>query len=266
MKQNVGFIGFGNMAQAMADGLLASGRINGEQLFACAKHWDSLCKNTQMRGMHPCRSTQDTVQKSDIVFLAVKPQQIPDITREIADLLEGKIVISLAAGMLFDAYEVLFHEGTHHLSIIPNMPVSVCEGILLWEQKHSLHEEEQHIVQELLSGIGLIQELESDQMTIGATVSGCGPAFAAMFVEAMGDGAVMHGLPRAAAYRLCAQMMAGTAKLLNSNNLHPGIMKDKVSAPKGTTIQGIAELEHGGFRNALIQAVDRIEQYRKTNI
>lgn len=142
------------------------------------------------------------------------------------------------------------------------MPVSVCEGVILWEQRNSLQAEEAAAVEQLFSAIAFIEKLESDQMTIGATVAGCGPAFAAMFIEALGDGAVAYGLGREAAYRLCAQMMTGTAKQLLVHPQHPGQLKDRVSSPKGTTIQGVAELERLGFRNALISAIERIEQFR----
>ena len=174
----------------------------------------------------------------------------------------GKAVVSIAAGMFFETYEQLLPPHTHHLSIIPNMPVSVCEGVILWEQRNSLQTEEVAAVEQLFSAIAFIEKLESDQMTIGATVAGCGPAFAAMFIEALGDGAVAYGLGREAAYRLCAQMMTGTAKQLLVHPQHPGQLKDRVSSPKGTTIQGVAELERLGFRNALISAIERIEQFR----
>ena len=252
MKQNIGFIGFGNMAQAMADGLLTSGIVKGEQLYACARQWDKLCRNTEVRGMHACKNAMDTVQQCDIILLAVKPSQIDEAISTVKEQLQGKAVVSMAAGLFFDTYEQLLLPQTHHLSIIPNMPVSVCEGVILWEQR----------IEQLFSAIALIEKLESSQMTIGATVAGCGPAFAAMFIEAVGDGAVAYGLGREAAYRLCAQMMAGTAKQLIVNPQHPGQLKDRVSSPKGTTIQGVAELERLGFRNALISAIDRIEQFR----
>jgi len=262
LKQNIGFIGFGNMAQAMADGLLASGIVKGEQLYACARQWDKLCRNTEARGMHACKNAMDTVQQCDIILLAVKPSQIDEAISTVKEQLQGKAVVSMAAGMLFDTYEQLLLPQTHHLSIIPNMPVSVCEGVILWEQRNSLQTEEAAAIEQLFSAIALIEKLESNQMTIGATVAGCGPAFAAMFIEAVGDGAVAYGLGREAAYRLCAQMMAGTAKQLIVNPQHPGQLKDRVSSPKGTTIQGVAELERLGFRNALISAIDRIEQFR----
>lgn len=262
MKQKIGFIGFGNMAQAMADGMLASGIVMGDQLYACARHWDKLCRNTATRGIHACKSVVDTIGKCDIILVAVKPHQVAEVLCAAAEELRGKTVVSLAAGMFFDTYEELLPSHIHHLSIIPNLPVSVCEGVILWEQRNSLSEAEAEAVEQLLSAVALIEKLESAEMTIGATVAGCGPAFAAVFVEAVADGAVLHGLSREAGYRLCAKMMAGTAKQLLASASHPGVLKDRVSAPKGTTIQGIAELERLGFRNALISAVDRIEQFR----
>lgn len=262
MKQNIGFIGFGNMAQAMADGMLASGIVKGEQLYACARQWDKLCRNTEVRGMHACKHAIDMVRQCDIILLAVKPAQMSEAISTVKEHLQGKAVVSIAAGMFFETYEQLLPPHTHHLSIIPNMPVSVCEGVMLWEQRNSLQTEEAVAVEQLFSAIAFIEKLESDQMTIGATVAGCGPAFAAMFIEALGDGAVAYGLGREAAYRLCAQMMTGTAKQLLVHPQHPGQLKDRVSSPKGTTIQGVAELERLGFRNALISAIERIEQFR----
>ena len=213
MKQNIGFIGFGNMAQAMADGMLASGIVKGEQLYACARQWDKLCRNTEVRGMHACKHAIDMVRQCDIILLAVKPAQMSEAISTVKEHLQGKAVVSIAAGMFFETYEQLLPPHTQHLSVIPNMPVSVCEGVMLWEQRNSLQTE-------------------------------------------------AYGLGREAAYRLCAQMMAGTAKQLLVHPQHPGQLKDRVSSPKGTTIQGVAELERLGFRNALISAIERIEQFR----
>ncbi|EFP60941.1 pyrroline-5-carboxylate reductase [Erysipelotrichaceae bacterium AF15-26LB] len=262
LKEKIGFIGFGSMGQALADGLLAAGIVKKEQLYACAQHWEKLKHNTETRGMHACKTAEDTILQSDIILIAIKPDQIPEVLGSVKELLSDKIVISLAAGMFYDTYELLLLPKTHHLSIIPNMPVSVCEGIILWEQHNSLNAAEAALVEALLSSVALIEKLDSEQMTIGATVAGCGPAFAAMFVEAVGDGAVAYGLPREAGYRLCEQMLTGTAKQLMVQGMHPAVLKDRVSAPKGTTIQGVAELERLGFRNTLISAINTIEQYR----
>ena len=127
------------------------------------------------------------------------------------------------------------------------------------EQKHSLTQPEFSLVEQLLSSIGLVRLVDAKQFSVAGTVSGCGPAFASMFLEALGDAGVKHGLPRALAYELAAQMVVGTGKLMLETGQHPGAMKDAVCSPGGTTIVGVAALERKGFRSAVIDAVDEIE-------
>ena len=255
----IGFIGFGNMAQAMAAGLLRGGQTPAGQIFACARDWDKLCRNTQPFGMIPVHTADELVRQADVVVLAVKPYQISDVVRPIGELLAGKIVISLAAGYPFDRLEQDLLPGTNHLSTVPNTPVSVGEGIIICEQKHSLTAEEYGLVEKLFAPLGLMQPVETHLMGIAGTVSGCGPAFVSMFMEALGDAGVMHGLPRATAYRLAGQMVAGTGKLLVERGDHPGAMKDAVCSPAGTTIVVVAALERKGLRSAVIDAVDAIQ-------
>lgn len=261
MSENtkIGFIGFGNMAMAIADGLLALNVVTGDQLFACAADWEKLCKNTGKRGITPCRTAEETASNSDIVILAVKPYKIDEVTAPITGLLRNKTVISVAAGYPFDKYEEILLPGTHHLSTIPNTPVSVGEGIFICENRHSLTAGELSLFKELFSPIALIQFVDANQLSVAGTISGCGPAFASMFIEALADAAVMHGLPRNTAYNLAAQMIAGTGKLRLKTGAHPGAMKDAVCSPGGTTIKGVAALERGGLRAAVIGAVDAIE-------
>lgn len=256
----IGFIGFGNMAQAIARGLLRRKSVRPQQIYACAKTWDKLCKNTQPEGMIPCRDAAETAGKADLVVIAVKPYLVQEVTAPIRELLREKIVVSIAAGYPFEKYEEILLPGTHHLSTIPNTPVSVGEGIVICEKRHSLNEEEYRLVEELFSGIGVVQQVETRQLGIAGTISGCGPAFVSMFIEALGDAAVMHGLPRALSYQLAGQMAAGTGRLLVETGSHPGAMKDAVCSPGGTTIVGVAALERKGMRSAVIDAVDAIEK------
>ena len=172
--------------------------------------------------------------------------------------LADKAVVSVAVGWPFERYEALL-PGTRHLSTMPNTPVRVCAGVFLLEEKHSLTPEEYVLVQELFGHLGLVQPVESRLLGIAGTLSGCGPAFVSMFIEALGDAGVKHGLPRAMAYRLAGQMVAGTGRMQVETGAHPGAMKDAVCSPGGTTIVGVAELERGGMRAAVINAVDAIQ-------
>ncbi len=258
----IGFIGFGNMAQAIAKGLLLKKTVAPERIFACAKNWEKLRRNTEPQGMVPCRDASEVAEKADLVVIAVKPYLVQEVTAPIRGLLREKIVVSVASGYPFEKYEEILLPGTHHLSTIPNTPVSVGEGIFICEEKHSLSAEEYGLVKALFSAIGLVQPVETRLLDIGGVVSGCGPAFAAMFMEALGDAGVMYGLPRALSYRLAAQMVAGTGKLMLETGDHPGAMKDAVCSPGGTTILGVAALERKGLRSAVIDAIDAIEKGR----
>ena len=138
----IGFIGFGNMAQAIARGLLGAGAVKPEQICACAKNWEKLKANTLPAGMIPCPTAAETAEQADLVVLAVKPYLIQEVTAPILELLKGKIVVSVAAGWNFEKFQEILAPGTHLIGNIPNTPVSVGEGIFVRESRHSLTEEE----------------------------------------------------------------------------------------------------------------------------
>lgn len=273
MKQKIGFLGFGNMAQAMAAGWRRSGAAGEGQMLACARHWEKLCSAAAAYGVQPCRTAEEVAQGADVIIVAVKPYLVEEVLTPLRGLLTegplpaegslpaGKVIVSVAAGWLCERFAALL-PGAHHISIMPNTPVRVCEGVILVEDRHTLTEAQAAQVRGLLGALGLVETLEGRLMGIGGAVSGCGPAFASMFLEALGDAGVKHGLPRAAAYRLAAQMIAGTGRLQLETGEHPGAMKDAVCSPGGTTIVGVAALERGGMRAAVIDAVDAIQNKR----
>lgn len=254
-QTTVGFIGFGNMAQAMAKGFVTSGALPGEAISACAKHWDKLQQTTGALGAVPCQDAAQVVERSDLVILAIKPYLIEEVLAPIGDKLSGKVLLSVAAGWSFDRFEEILPAGVHHLTLMPNTPVAIGEGVLLLEEEHSLSPEELAQVKELLSALGEVATVPAAQMGIAGTITGCGPAYAAMFLEALGDAGVRHGLPRELSYRLAAQMLAGTGKLHLATSQHPGAMKDTVCSPGGTTIRGVEQLERHAFRSAVIDAI-----------
>ena len=189
----------------------------------------------------------------------MKPYQVEAVLAPVREQLADKIVVSVAAGVTFDDCERMLAPGTHHLSIVPNTPVSVCEGFIVCERRHSLSDGEWRQVEALFSKIGLVLPMDTALLGISSAVCGCGPAVVAMFIEALGDAAVKHGVARADAYRMASQMIVGTGKLQLASGQHPGAMKDAVCSPGGTTIAGVAELERKGFRGAVIDAIDAIQ-------
>ena len=254
----VGFIGFGNMARAMAEGLVRHGGVAGERITACAAHFDRCQENAAALGAHAVETPREVAEASDIVVIAVKPYMVEGVVGPIADALAGKAVVSVAAGLGFAFYEQLLGAGSHHLSTIPNTPIAVGTGVIACANEHSLATDELTAFEGLFSPIALIEWVEEKLLATASGVAGCGPAFASMFLEALGDGGVKHGLKRETAYRLAAQMLAGTAQLYLEKGQHPGAMKDAVCSPGGTTIKGVAALERGGLRAAVIDALDAV--------
>lgn len=255
----IGFIGFGNMAQAMAAGLVRSGALKADAIGACARDRQKLRRNIGAAGLRAFDDAAALVDFADAVVVAVKPHQVAEVLTPLKEALKRKIVVSVAAGWTFERYEELLAPGTHHLSTIPNTPVAVCEGVVVCEQRHSLSNEEWRSVETIFAQIGLVMRVETRLMSVAGTVCGCSPAFVALFLEALADAAVKHGIPRGDAYRMASQTVVGTGKLQLATGDHPGRMKDAVCSPGGTTIRGVAELERHGFRGAVIDAVDAIE-------
>lgn len=256
---NLGFIGYGNMASAIAKGLVEHNVVKPDTIYAYAKHYDKLEKNCALLHINACDDIHDLIHNSDLIVLAVKPYQMKDVLTPVKDQFDGKIVVSIAAGMLFDAYEDIFDAGVHHISTLPNTPMATGKGIMVCENKHSLNEEELNVFTSIFSCIALLEFVDTNHFCIAGTLAGCTPAFTAMYIEALGDAGVKYGLPRDASYRLAAKMIEGVGALYLENQEHPGIMKDKVCSPAGTTIQGVSSLEKNGFRGIIIDAIDAIE-------
>lgn len=253
---NIGVIGFGNIAQALIGGLLKVKAIEPDQVHVCAAHYEKLCMTAEKYGVHPYRTAEEVISNSDVVILAVKPYQMEKVVTPIKTMLIDKIVVSVASGWMFDRFETVLSEGTHHISTSPNTPVAVAEGIIIVQDKHSLTDDEFNNLMDLFEKVALVEVLDIDHMSIAGTLSGATPAYAAMFIEALGDAGVKHGLTRASAYRLASQMLAGTGKLYLEHQNHPGAMKDAVCSPGGITIAGVEALEQNGFRYAVMSAIN----------
>lgn len=254
----IGFIGFGNMASAMADGWIASGAVLAENMCACAGRYEALVSRCEVRGMRAFEDAAAVIEAVDVVVVAVKPYMIERVLGPVAQLLADKVVLSVAAGWDCEAYERVI-PGTRHLSTVPNTPVAINEGVIACEKASTLTDADHELVFALLELLGSPIEVETRLLSVAGTVGGCSPAFVAMVIEALADAAVKHGIPRATAYPMVSQMMVGTAKLQLATGMHPGAMKDAVCSPGGTTIRGVAELEAAGMRSAFIRAIDAIE-------
>ncbi len=195
------------------------------------------------------------------MILAVKPQIIASVLREIAPVLtRRKLLISLAAGVSTAALRGHLGKDARLIRVMPNTPALVLEGVTAIARADGLEAEDLEIASEIFSAVGRVVVLEEDLMDAVTGLSGSGPAYIALVIESLADGGVKMGLDRVTAMTLATQTVLGSAKLLLETGLHPGALKDMVSSPGGTSIAGIAALEEGGVRTTFIKAVERATQ------
>lgn len=255
----IGFLGFGSMGRAIAEGLLARNVCAPKDIYACAKHFDKLSAAASALGIHAERDAAAVVAQSDIVIPAVIPAIVEDVLRPLLPALQSKLVVSIVSGYDFARYEAFLAPGTHHISTIPNTPIAIGEGVLACETTHNLTDAEYQTFSDIFGKIALLVPVAASQFSAAGTLGGCTPAFTAMFLEALGDAGVKYGLSRAASYQMAAQVLVGTGMLYLESDLHPGVLKDGVCSPGGSTIRGVAELEKRAFRGTVISAIDAIE-------
>lgn len=260
----IGFIGTGNMGGALA---LAAGRnTEGDRILLYDRD-----KQTALRishGIPRSRVTErdELVENAHYIFIGVKPQVLAGLFDEIRPALnrrdEMPVLVSMAAGVSIAKIREYSGIECPVVRIMPNVPVSVGAGLVMISRDELVSDEEFSAVLRILAPAGEILPMEERLIDAGSAVSGCGPAFAAMFIEALADGGVAAGLPRETAAVLSAQTLFGTAVLLMKNRMHPGALKDMVCSPGGTTIEGVRTLEEYSMRAAVMDAV--LAAYEKT--
>lgn len=251
----IGFIGMGNMASAICKGIIKSGFIKGENVYSYDIDQNKQNHMKEFYQVQLCQSENELVSKSDVVIMAVKPNVIEKVIEKVKDDIQEKTIISIVAGYSHEKYNQLLPQ-THHLTVMPNTPANVLQGMTLFEKDNTLDEDELDFARKMFESIGEVYMIENYQMVAGGALTGCGPAFVYMFIEALADGAVFNGLPRDVAYKLASQMVLGSAQMVKDSQLHPGILKDQVCSPGGITIKGVKALEENGFRNAVIEAIN----------
>ena len=254
----VGFIGYGNMGQGVARGLVNGGVVGAGNIVAYDIDRDRLMRDTTQLGARAAASAEETVAESDVVVIAVKPNLVGEVMTPLADALDGRIVLSIAWGMWNDQLEAII-PGTSHLSVVPNLPIGVGSGVLVVEQSHTLEYEQMALVRSLFEPIALLETVDTAHMSIAGIVSSCAPAFTAVYVEALADAGVKYGLRRDTAYRLAAKMVEGTGAQIIEQDVTPATLKDGVCSPGGATIKGVVALEHEGFRGAAISAIEAVQ-------
>lgn len=249
--------GAGKMGEAMARGILASQRITPAELMIADAAAPHLLELADTLGVRATRDNIEAVREADIVILAVKPYLVSEVCAEIATAVPaGSIILSIAAGVtLQQIHTAMWRDDLLLARTMPNTPTLVGAGAFGLAFDHDVPDDARDRIRQLLTPLGVVAEVPETQLDAVTGLSGSGPAYVAIFIEALTDGAVQMGLPRAQAHRLAVQTVLGTAQLIQQGEQHPALVKDAVTSPGGTTIAGIAALEEAGFRHAVMAAV-----------
>lgn len=254
--RTIGFIGAGNMAEAMIRGLLRGNDFAPERVFASGPRAERANELREKYGIDATTGNK-TPARQDIVVLSVKPQILSRVLDEVADAIRADaLVISIAAGVPVATIQSRLASGTRVVRAMPNTPALVDAGATAIAGGEHARESDLADAKRIFDAIGLTVILEESALDAVTGLSGSGPAYVFLILEALSDAGVKVGLSRRTAQLLAAQTVLGSAKLLLETNEHPGRLKDMVTSPGGTAITGLHTLEHGGVRTTLMNAVE----------
>ncbi|NQT37494.1 MAG: pyrroline-5-carboxylate reductase [Planctomycetes bacterium] len=255
--KKIGFIGAGQMATAMGRGFVEAGMIAAEDLSASDPSEDARAGFAEATGGRVTDDNREVAAAAELLILAVKPQYLPPVLAGLKGAIRpDALVVSIAAGVRLDALAQGLDRREKLVRVMPNTPCLVGEGALGYSLGEGVSAEEAEALGRLLGSLGQAFAVEEKLLDAVTGLSGSGPAFVFAVIEALSDGGVKMGLPRPIATTLAAQTVRGAAQMVLTTGEHTGTLKDRVTSPGGTTIAGIAALESGGLRAALIGAVE----------
>jgi pyrroline-5-carboxylate reductase len=255
-KLNIGFLGAGKMATALAKGFLRAGIVTAKQIIASDVSEAACTVFANEVGAKTTAFNPDVVKFAEVLILAVKPDQVSGLLNDIREhFTEKHLLISIAAGVPLAKLEAGLGTGARLIRVMPNTPALVGASASAFAMGKSALPADGELAQKLFSAMGVAFQVKEPLLDAVTGLSGSGPAYVYLFIEALSDGGVAAGLPRDVATRLAAQTVLGAAKMVLETGLHPGALKDMVTSPGGTTIEGLHELEKGKLRGTVISAV-----------
>ena len=262
--KKIGFIGSGNMSQAMIGGIVRAEVFQGKNILVSDLNKISLQTVADKYGVFTTIDNLEVARKSDILVLAVKPNLYGVVISQIKDTVKSDVIIvTIAAGKTIESTEIAFGRKIKVVRVMPNTPALVGEGMASIAPNKLISEKELKEVVDVFESFGKTELVGEYLMDVVTSVSGSAPAYVYMFIEAMADGAVLDGMPRDKAYKMAAQTVLGSAKMVLETGMHPGQLKDMVCSPGGTTIEAVTVLEEKGFRSAIISAMRKCTEKSK---
>lgn len=255
-KLSLGFLGAGKMASALAKGFIKTHIASDQEMIASDVSEAARTAFAAAVGARTVNSNVEVARVADVLFLAVKPDQVAGVLADIKPALSSRhLLISVAAGVSLAKLESALGAGVRVIRVMPNTPTLVGACAAAYALGRAAGPADAEIAQRLFSAVGVACEVKEPLLDAVTGLSGSGPAYVYMMIEALSDGGVAAGLPRDLATKLAAQTVLGSAKMVLETGLHPGALKDMVASPGGTTIEGIHELEKGAFRGLVMNAV-----------
>ncbi len=264
MNKKVGFIGCGNMGSAMVGGLIKSKFLEADDIIVSTKTEESAKKLKDQFGIETTLDSKLVAKEADAIILAVKPFMYKEMISKIkSELSKDKLIITIAAGISISNMEEWIGENAKIIRTMPNTPALVGQAMSAVCPNGNISNEELNYCVKIFQSFGECVQLEEKDFHAFTALCGSSPAYVYMFIEAMADAAVKLGIPRVKAYKMAAQSVLGSSKMVLETGKHPGELKDAVCSPAGTTIEAVVELERLGFRNSVIQAIDKCAEKSK---
>lgn len=252
----IGFLGAGKMASALAKGIVKAGVARPEDLIASDVMDGARAAFAKDVGCKVTSSNVEVAASSDILIVAVKPDQVEGVLHELAGKVTDRhLIVSIAAGVTISRLAGALKSGARVVRVMPNTPALVGASASAFSLGGSATDDDAALAQRIFSAVGVAYQVKESLLDAVTGLSGSGPAYGYAIIEALSDGGVAAGLPREVATKLAAQTMFGAAKMVLETGMHPGALKDMVTSPGGTTIEGLHELEKGGLRGTLMNAV-----------
>lgn len=263
--RKIGIIGCGNMGGAILASFVESRKVLSYNIWVYDVSNEKLKTMKEKYDINIASNSVELAELCDEIILAVKPDVVEKVLSEISNKISGsKILISIVAGKSIDYIKRFIKTDAKIIRLMPNTPALIGQGVIAMTAEGPIEDDEFLHIKELLTTLGLVVEVDEKYMDAITGISGSSPAYVFMFIEALADAGVYAGLPRDISYQIAAQAVMGSAALVLKTGKHPGVLKDMVCSPGGTTIEAVRELERNGFRSAVIEAVISCVKKSKT--